>query len=202
MKLEILKIVTGWIKNCNISFDSVTNSVEVIWAYQILTFSDSSDNEFQIAGEFLKMTTLLVNMKTYNCQQFIQKILELDQLFILNITLEKAKVLTQIFTAAADKIFQLTTEQSDEIKRRTEVKDQILSILIKLASSKECCELELPFWKKLPTYLKSSKIYEQFVEEVILCFARHCHIDNDMMEMNVNNGLMVSMKIHLKTNLN
>lgn len=195
-KLEAIKIVTGWIKNHNVSFDAVINSVEANLAYRILTFHDSTDTEFQVAGEFLKMTVLLLDMKAPHAESFVYKILEMEILFVNNISIEKAKVLTQIFVALADKIFQWTTnEHPTEIDRRSEGKDKILTILIKCASSKACCELEFPFWKKLPTYLKSSKVYGQFIEELILNFALHCRlIESD--EMNTNgNGLMVSLDI-------
>ncbi|KAL7030875.1 hypothetical protein ACKWTF_006813 [Chironomus riparius] len=189
--LECIKAVTGWIKNRKVFFDAVINSIEACWAYQIIIFNYSSDAEFQVAGEFLKMTALLLDMKAFNSRQFIKQISDLELLFASNISLEKAKVLTKIFVALADKVFQWSSEYPNEINRRSEEKDRIITILIKCASSKACCELELPFWKKLPTYLKSSKVYGRFIEELILYFALHCKIvDGIEMETNINSGLM------------
>ena len=87
--LECIKTVTGWIKNRKVSFDAVINSAEACWAYQILTFSHSSDADFQVAGEFFKMTALLLDMKAYYARQFIKQILDLEMLFAYNISLEK-----------------------------------------------------------------------------------------------------------------
>ncbi|XP_070495748.1 transportin-3-like [Chironomus tepperi] len=138
------------------------------------------------------MTVLLMDMKASPNEYFIQKIIELELLLVWNSRIEKLKVLTQIFVSLADKVFQWASEHPNEIERRTEVKDRILTILIKCAAFKACCELELPFLKKLPTYLKSSKIYVQYIEELILCFALHCQIiDTNEMETNLNSSLMV-----------
>lgn len=190
--LEAIKIVTHWIKNRKASFDVVINSAEACYAYQILTHIDSNDEEFQVAGEFFKMTILLLDMKAYYYEQFFQKIFELELLFINNVSIEKTKVITQIFVALAEKVFQWASENPNETERRSVGKDRVLTILIKCAAFKECCQLELPFWKKLPNYLKSSKIYGPFIEELVLIFASHCRIiDNIEMETNVNTGLMV-----------
>lgn len=191
-EIENIKTVTSWMRYRNISFDTVITSAEAAYAYQILLTDDLDDKDYQIAGEFFKMTILLMDVKQLSSYGFfIRRFLEIDFLFTQEI-IERAKAFCQIYTALGEKVFQ----QPDENFHQNE---KILSILCLLAKSKVLCEIMYTFWKKLPSYLKNNRRYKFHGEEVVRILLNHCQI-GDEMETNSTVGLLVSNSYIITSN--